>query len=59
MSRLHRTSVRTGVTAALGAWRERVRYRRELARLDDHLLSDIGLLPRARDAEVAKPFWRG
>ncbi len=39
-------------------WDHRRRGRHALARLDAHILSDIGLTPdRARD-EVEKPFWR-
>ena len=29
-----------------------------LARLDDHLLRDIGLSPDDAQSEAAKPFWR-
>ena len=29
-----------------------------LARLDDHLLRDIGLTPDEAGTECAKPFWR-
>ena len=39
-------------------WDQRRRGRHALARLDAHILNDIGLTPdRARD-EVEKPFWR-
>jgi uncharacterized protein YjiS (DUF1127 family) len=39
-------------------WDHRRRGRHALARLDAHILTDIGLTPdRARD-EVEKPFWR-
>lgn len=36
----------------------RRRDRIRLARLDPHLLRDIGLDPRAAAEECAKPFWR-
>jgi len=34
------------------------RQRRHLARLDDHLLRDIGLSRRDVSMESEKPFWR-
>ena len=42
----------------LHQWRERIRGRNELARLDDRSLADIGLTPSDRDFLVNKPFWR-
>ena len=36
----------------------RRRHRRTLARLDAHLLRDIGLSPDDAQSEAAKPFWR-
>ena len=36
----------------------RRRDRRLLARLDAHLLRDIGLSPDEAQSEAAKPFWR-
>jgi uncharacterized protein YjiS (DUF1127 family) len=36
----------------------RRRDRRLLARLDPHLLRDIGLSPDDAQSEAAKPFWR-
>lgn len=39
-------------------WRQRSRTRRQLATLDDHQLSDIGVSRSERMAEVGKPFWR-
>ncbi|WP_112308968.1 DUF1127 domain-containing protein [Pseudogemmobacter bohemicus] len=43
---------------ALASWQNRKRSRLSLSRLDDRLLSDIGLPASARDSEIAKPFWR-
>ena len=43
---------------ALSAWRQRLRDRHDLARLDNHLLRDIGLSHGHREREVNKPFWR-
>lgn len=44
--------------ASAWAWRFRARSRRQLARMDDHQLRDIGLNHAMRDAEIAKPFWQ-
>lgn len=40
------------------AWETRRRMRTDLARLDPHLLRDIGVNPDAAMAEASKPFWR-
>jgi uncharacterized protein YjiS (DUF1127 family) len=45
-------------SALIGEWRERARQRQSLARLDDRLLADIGLLPEQRTRECAKRFGR-
>lgn len=47
-----------GAVAAVWLWRFRSRTRHGLARLDDHLLRDIGLDRAAQEREAAKPFWR-
>jgi len=39
-------------------WPIRSRHRRALARLDLHMLEDIGITPAQRDRECAKPFWQ-
>jgi uncharacterized protein YjiS (DUF1127 family) len=39
-------------------WQERTAARRTLARLDDHLLLDIGLSRTDVERERMKPFWR-
>ncbi len=59
---LHSVCLGTGFLALLVeapfVWLERVRDRRRLAQLDDHLLRDIGL-SRAEAYEAAsRPFWR-
>jgi uncharacterized protein YjiS (DUF1127 family) len=43
----------------LATWRQRATDRRQLQKLDDHLLRDIGLSRADVEFEVAKPFWRG
>lgn len=48
--------------ARLAVWlrlcREKTRQRRALARLDVHLLADIGIGRAEAARECAKPFWR-
>jgi uncharacterized protein YjiS (DUF1127 family) len=39
-------------------WMERSHQRRDLAKLDDRLLDDIGITRSAAAGEIAKPFWR-
>lgn len=39
-------------------WDMKRRTRRQLARLDQHLLSDIGMTRDAACTEAARPFWR-
>jgi uncharacterized protein YjiS (DUF1127 family) len=39
-------------------WRLRRKTRATLARLDDHLLADIGLNREAAAYEAARPFWQ-
>lgn len=44
--------------ALLRRWRRRRRDRRELARLDERTLKDIGLTRADAEFLVNKPFWR-
>ncbi len=46
------------VIAQLAHWRERARQRRQLAELDDRLLSDIGLRRIDASRESSKHFWQ-
>ena len=39
-------------------WRDRVRQREALKRLDDRLLDDVGLSREQARREAAKPFWK-
>ncbi|MGL4316552.1 MAG: DUF1127 domain-containing protein [Pseudomonas sp.] len=48
----------TSLFDTLLLWQRRVSSRRELARLDERLLSDAGISLYQREAEVSKPFWR-
>jgi uncharacterized protein YjiS (DUF1127 family) len=43
---------------ALLTWHERVRQRRQLLRMDDHMLRDIGISRSEAFGEAEKPFWR-
>ncbi|RID91314.1 DUF1127 domain-containing protein [Gemmobacter lutimaris] len=40
-------------------WELRRQARRGIAKLDTHLLRDIGLDPMTAAQEAQKPFWRG
>jgi uncharacterized protein YjiS (DUF1127 family) len=42
----------------LGVWRERILQRREMARLDDRMLADIGMSRIEATREFNKPFWK-
>jgi len=44
--------------AWLKVFARRYKTRRELAKLPDYLIRDLGLTPHAVRQEVAKPFWR-
>jgi uncharacterized protein YjiS (DUF1127 family) len=44
--------------ALLALWRQRVRSRHELGRLDSRMLRDIGIDPLDAVIESRKPFWR-
>ena len=46
------------IVRTLRVWRERIRARDELSRLDLRSLQDIGLTTADRDFLVNKPFWR-
>ncbi len=63
MSTLSLRSILTGpvnprtAVARLTVWAERRRSRDALARLDAHLLADIGLDLQAATREATQPFW--
>ena len=44
--------------ATLKLWKERVTFRRELARINDRLLDDIGLTRAVIERETDKWFWQ-
>ena len=43
--------------AHAATWRSRARQRQALARLDDRLLTDVGLTREAQMVECSKLFW--
>jgi uncharacterized protein YjiS (DUF1127 family) len=46
------------INDTLALWDLRARSRRDLARMDEHLLRDVGLDPLEARREANKPFWR-
>ena len=48
----------TAFSQLLTGWRRRARERRELARLDNRTIRDLGLSPSEVQFEANKPFWR-
>jgi|EndMetStandDraft_9_1072997.scaffolds.fasta_scaffold287603_1 uncharacterized protein YjiS (DUF1127 family) len=46
------------IVASLRAWRRRRVARRELTRLDERILRDIGIDPGTVNYEMQQPFWR-
>jgi uncharacterized protein YjiS (DUF1127 family) len=53
-----RTAGVTAVLRAVQAWVMRHRSRQSLARLDDHMLRDIGLGRSEVQKECTKAFWQ-
>ena len=47
------------LVVAFFEWQERHRSRRDLMRLSDYQLKDIGLSRLDAEDEYSKPFWRG
>lgn len=52
------TGFGAGLFWYLRQWRQNVRSRKQLARLDGRLLADAGISEAQRQEELAKPFWR-
>lgn len=50
-------SVAVQVAVVLTRWEERRRTRKQLAKLESHLLDDIGVSPFQAKTEAKKPFW--
>ncbi|MEM7271130.1 MAG: DUF1127 domain-containing protein [Pseudomonadota bacterium] len=46
-----------GVFATVKLWLNTMRERRALKRMSYSQLEDIGVSPKAADAEAARPFW--
>lgn len=47
-----------GLLTLIGVWEDRIKQRRDLARLSDQLLDDLNLDRQQALAEIEKPFWR-
>jgi uncharacterized protein YjiS (DUF1127 family) len=47
----------SGLIDRLLQWYDRVRQRRHLQALDEHMLKDIGLTRADAEMEANKPFW--
>lgn len=54
---IFRRGPRHGVFDRVTLWRRRLRQRRDLMKLDDRLLRDIGLDSAAARREFSKSFW--
>ena len=50
--------VENPIVATFREWRRRARERAQLAKLDDHMLQDIGLTRADAEFLINKPFWR-
>jgi uncharacterized protein YjiS (DUF1127 family) len=57
-TRSSQASLLASVRAVLGRWRRLAVTRRELSRLDERTLRDIGFDPAEVRRETAKPFWK-
>jgi uncharacterized protein YjiS (DUF1127 family) len=42
----------------LREWQSRIRSRRQIAKLDDCTIRDLGISPGQMQFEAQKPFWR-
>ena len=47
-----------GLGALVRVWLERIRARRELARVDERSLRELGISPGLARYEASRPFWR-
>ncbi len=48
----------TSLNALMGEWIDRARSRREISKLDERTVRDLGLTPSQIMFEAQKPFWR-
>jgi uncharacterized protein YjiS (DUF1127 family) len=52
------TAAAVAVLTQFRTWRERARSRRDLLRLDDHMLRDLGIDRTTAEFNGSLPFWR-
>lgn len=57
-ARFARAGLVNGLVQLVATWRGRSKARRALARLDDHLLHDIGLDRLSARDEATRRFWQ-
>jgi uncharacterized protein YjiS (DUF1127 family) len=50
--------MRPGLLAVVSVWLERVRARRELRRVDERSLRELGISPGLAHYEASRPFWQ-
>lgn len=58
LSPLDAAHLKGRLSLVLQEWLRRARSRREIARLDEHTIRDLGLSPSQLEFEAQKPFWR-
>ena len=49
---------RSGLGALVNVWLQRMRARRELARVDERSLRELGISPGLAHYEASRPFWQ-
>ena len=55
---VNNTTTRPVPRGLFQTWSSRMAYRRELTRLDSHMLADAGISEMERHQELSKPFWK-
>lgn len=53
-----RDNLITRIADTLNTWSQRSRQRKQLSKLDEHLLADIGVSFEDVWLEINKPFWK-
>ena len=55
---IERVKERPALGAQVRVWLERIRARRELARVDERSLRELGISPGLAHYEASRPFWQ-